>query len=150
MASSAPPSPKKCAPAWSRAPSSWSPAKAPERLRPTLPPRPPPRPQESRRPDPRGVLGFAWIDPRGAFGSAPYLKLIAVDTHKRSGGVGSALLAEFERRTLAIGKVWTLMVSDFNLRAIAFYEKHGYRKAGAIPGFAVDGIAEILMVKKKT
>ena len=99
---------------------------------------------------PCGVLGFAWIDPRGAFGSAPYLKLIAVDTHKRSGGVGSALLAEFERRTLAIGKVWTLMVSDFNLRAIAFYEKYGYYKAGAIPGFAVDGIAEILMVKKKT
>lgn len=98
----------------------------------------------------RGVLGFAWIDPRGAFGSAPYLKLIAVDTNKRSGGVGSALLAEFERRTLAIGRVWTLMVSDFNLGAVAFYEKHGYCKAGAIPGFAVDGIAEILMVKKKT
>ncbi|HWR10356.1 MAG TPA: GNAT family N-acetyltransferase [Rectinemataceae bacterium] len=105
---------------------------------------------ESRRPDPRGVLGFAWIDPRGAFGSAPYLKLIAVDTNKRSGGVGSALLAEFEKRTLAIGKVWTLMVSDFNLGAVAFYEKHGYCKAGAIPGFAVEGIAEILMVKKKT
>ena len=97
-----------------------------------------------------GVLGFAWIDPHGAFGSAPYLKLIAVDTNKRSGGVGSALLAEFERRTLAIGKVWTLMVSDFNLGAVAFYEKHGYCKAGAIPGFAVDGIAEVLMVKKKT
>lgn len=99
---------------------------------------------------PCGVLGFAWIDPRGAFGSAPYLKLIAVDPHKRSGGVGSALLAEFERRTRAIGKVWTLMVSDFNLRAAAFYEKHGYCKAGAIPGFAIDGVAEILMVKKKT
>jgi len=99
---------------------------------------------------PCGVLGFAWIDPRGAFGSAPYLKLIAVDANKRSGGVGSALLAEFERRTLAIGRVWTLMVSDFNLGAVAFYEKHGYCKAGAIPGFAVDGIAEVLMVKKKT
>lgn len=105
---------------------------------------------ENRCPAPCGILGFAWIDPRGAFGSAPYLKLIAVDTSRRSGGVGSALLAEFERRTLAIGRVWTLMVSDFNLGAVAFYEKHGYCKAGAIPGFAVDGIAEILMVKKKT
>lgn len=105
---------------------------------------------ESRCPDPGGILGFAWIDPRGAFGSAPYLKLIVVDTSRRSGGVGSALLAEYERRTTAIGKVWTLMVSDFNLGAVAFYEKHGYCKAGAIPGFAVDGIAEILMVKKKT
>jgi len=104
---------------------------------------------ESLRPDHRGILGFAWIDPRGAFDSAPYLKLIAVDTHKRSGGVGSALLAEFERRTRSIGRVWTLMVSDFNLGAVAFYEKHGYSKAGSIPDFAVDGIAELLMVKKK-
>lgn len=98
---------------------------------------------------PCDILGFAWIDPRGAFGSAPYLKLIAVDTQKRSGGVGSALLAEFERRTRSIGRVWTLMVSDFNLGAIAFYEKHGYSKAGSIPDFAVDGITELLMVKRK-
>ena len=97
----------------------------------------------------RDILGFAWIDPRGAFGSVPYLKLIAVDTHKRSGGVGSALLAEFEKRTLAIGRVWTLLVSDFNLGAIAFYEKQGYSRAGSISDFAVDGIAELLMVKKK-
>lgn len=95
------------------------------------------------------ILGFAWIDPRGGFGSAPYLKLIAVDSGKRSVGVGSALMAEFERRTEAIGKVWLLMVSDFNLHAIAFYEKHGYVKAGAIPDFAREGITELLMVKKK-
>ncbi len=103
----------------------------------------------SRGTAPGEVLGFAWIDPRGAFGSAPYLKLIAVDQHKRSGGVGSALLAEFEWRTRSIGKVWTLMVSDFNLGAIAFYEKHGYSKAGTIPDFAREGITEILMVKLK-
>jgi ribosomal protein S18 acetylase RimI-like enzyme len=94
-------------------------------------------------------LGFAWIDPRGAFGSAPYLKLIAVDGTRRSAGVGAALLAEYERRTATIGKVWTLMVSDFNVRAIAFYERHGYENAGKLRDFAREGIAEILMVKKK-
>jgi len=94
-------------------------------------------------------LGFAWIEPRGAFGSAPYLKLIAVDGTKRSSGVGSALLEAYERRTATVGRVWTLMVSDFNLRAIAFYEKHGYEKSGAIPGFSRKGITEIIMAKKK-
>ena len=94
-------------------------------------------------------LGFAWIDPRGAFGSAPYLKLIAVDGTKRSSGVGSALLEAYERRTATIGRVWTLMVSDFNLRAIAFYERHGYEKVGAIPDFSREGIAELLMTKQR-
>ena len=95
------------------------------------------------------ILGFAWIDPRGAFGSAPYLKLLAVDGEKRGAGVGRVLMAEFERRTAGVGRVWTLMVSDFNARAITFYEKLGYSRIGAIPGFAREGIAELLMVKKK-
>lgn len=97
----------------------------------------------------RGIEGFAWVQPKGAFGSAPYLKLIVVDEGLRSRGVGAALLAGFERRTEGVGRVWTLMVSDFNARAIAFYEKHGYAKAGEIPGFAREGITEILMVKPK-
>jgi len=95
------------------------------------------------------ILGFAWIDPRGAFGSAPYLKLIAVDEEARSGGVGAALLAEFERRAPEKARVLTLLVSDFNERAIAFYERHGFAKAGALPDFAVDGVTELLMTKRR-
>lgn len=93
--------------------------------------------------------GFAWIDPRGAFSSAPYLRLIAVDETRRGGGVGAALLAEFERRTAAVGRDYCLLVSDFNERAIAFYERHGYEKRGSLPDFARPGIAEILLVKKR-
>jgi len=93
--------------------------------------------------------GFAWIDPRGAFSSAPYLRLIAVDETRRGGGVGAALLAEFERRTAEVGRDYCLLVSDFNDRAIAFYERHGYERRGALPDFARPGIAEVLMVKKR-
>ncbi|NQT59932.1 MAG: GNAT family N-acetyltransferase [Bacteroidetes bacterium] len=95
------------------------------------------------------IAGFVWIDPRGAFSSAPYLRLIAVDKDIRGSGVGSALLQEFERRTAEIGRDFCLLVSDFNERAIAFYERHGYKKAGFLPDFACPGITEILMVKNR-
>jgi Beta-lactamase class C and other penicillin binding proteins len=96
-----------------------------------------------------GLLGFAWIDLRGAFSSAPYLRLIAVDEAKRGYGVGAALLEEFESRGACVGRDYCLLVSDFNVRAQAFYERHGYRKAGELPDFAVPGIAEVLMVKRR-
>lgn len=95
------------------------------------------------------LAGFAWVEPKGAFGSSPYLKLIAVDKTRRSGGAGAALLLEFERRTANIGRMWTLMVSDFNVGAIRFYQSHGYEKAGSLDGFAKAGITELLMVKKR-
>jgi ribosomal protein S18 acetylase RimI-like enzyme len=95
------------------------------------------------------VAGFAWVDPRGAFSSAPYLRLIAVDERIRGAGLGSALLGEFERLTRDVGRDWCLLVSDFNSAAIAFYEGCGYRKRGELPDFARPGITEILMVKPR-
>lgn len=93
--------------------------------------------------------GFAWLEPRGAFSSAPYLRLIAVAPSSRGAGVGSALLAEFERRGAPIGRDFCLLVSDFNTGAIEFYRRHGYRRVGELPDFARPGIAEILMVKSR-
>jgi len=95
------------------------------------------------------MAGFAWIDPRGAFSSAPYLRLIAVDASLRGSGVGAALLDEFEARTAAVGRDFCLLVSDFNEAAQRFYERHGYAKRGVLPDFARPGIAEVLMVKKR-
>ena len=66
------------------------------------------------------LAGFAWIDSRGAFSSAPYLRLIAVDESLRGAGTGAALLAEFETRTAGVGRDWCLLVSDFNVAAQAF------------------------------
>ena len=95
------------------------------------------------------IVGFAWIEPRGAFCWAPYLRLIAVAPDVRGGGIGGALLEEFERRTADVGRDWCLLVSDFNRRAIAFYVGHGYARAGELPDFARPGITEVLMVKRR-
>jgi ribosomal protein S18 acetylase RimI-like enzyme len=91
-------------------------------------------------------LGFARFHPRGVAGS-PYLASIAVDPAARSRGVGAALLAAGEARFA--GERWMfLCVSDFNPRARALYERHGYRPVGNLPDHVVDGRAEILMVKR--
>ena len=96
------------------------------------------------------VAGFAWIDPKGAFSTAPYLRLIAVDSRLGSAGIGSALLREFEARTWPVGRDYCLLVSDFNEKAIRFYAKHGYTKVGVLVDFVRPGINEIIMSKKRT
>jgi predicted GNAT family acetyltransferase len=95
------------------------------------------------------IVGFAWVDPRGAFSSAPYLRLIAVAPGKRGSGLGSLLLGEFEHRTLSAGRDFCLLVSDFNAAAIAFYERHGYIRRGELPDFACRGVAEVIMAKPR-
>ena len=95
------------------------------------------------------VLGFAWVDPRGAFSSAPYLRLIVVASSARGFGIGEALLAEFEARTAKVGRDYCLLVSDFNEKAQTFYERHGYRRVGSLADFAKKGIDEVIMVKPR-
>ena len=95
------------------------------------------------------LAGFVWMDRRGAFSSAPYLRLVAVDGSLRGSGVGASLLEEFERRGAEVGRDFCLLVSDFNEAAQAFYERHGYRKVGELPDFAREGIAEVFMVKRR-
>ncbi len=41
-----------------------------------------------------------------------------------------------------------LCVSSFNGRARALYERHGYRTVGELADYVVDGLSEILMVKR--
>jgi ribosomal protein S18 acetylase RimI-like enzyme len=95
------------------------------------------------------IVGFAWVDPKGCFSSAPYLRLIAVDEHCRGHKIGSLLLEAFERQTQYVGRDFILLVSDFNEQAIHFYEKNGYKKRGELSDFVIQGVNEIMMVKKR-
>jgi len=61
---------------------------------------------------------------------------LAVAPEKQRRGVASTLLAAALERVVAAGakSVW-LEVRESNQEAIAFYERHGFRRAGRRPGY---------------
>jgi ribosomal protein S18 acetylase RimI-like enzyme len=72
---------------------------------------------------------------------------VAVVENEQGRGVGKALLDATEARYPTARFVF-LCVSDFNARARALYERHGYRLVGTLPDYVVDGHAELLMAKR--
>ena len=93
--------------------------------------------------------GFFYYIPKGAFHGFPYLHIIAVKEEYRGKGIGAALLDRFESIAFEKADKVFLVVADFNPDAKRFYEKHGYRQAGEIPGLYRPGITEYLMMKGK-
>lgn len=95
------------------------------------------------------VRGFAWYVAHGGFNRSGYLKLLGVDQEARGSGIGGALLAYVERKTLDDGQCdLLLLVSDFNVAAQHFYQAHGYRQAGALADYVRPGIAELIYHKR--
>lgn len=92
--------------------------------------------------------GLMIVDQGGFCGEYHYLALLCVKEEFRSQGVGAWLLSQFERMGREDGKrKATLMVSDFNDRAFAFYKRNGYYEVGMIPNAVINGISEHLMFK---
>jgi len=75
--------------------------------------------------------------------------LLATRMGWESMGIGSALLEEFTRRSLARGVMAiTLEVRVSNVRAIRFYQRRGFILAGIIPNFYQDGTSGYYMRKE--
>jgi len=91
------------------------------------------------------VAGFAVITLQGVLSG--YLQTLAVSSGHRGRGVGAALLARVEARVFTEKPNVFLFVSGFNHAAQRFYETHGYRLVGELPGFLVAGQSERLMWK---
>lgn len=90
--------------------------------------------------------GFAWCVPGGAFGRTDYLRLIGVRPDCAGHGVGAALLSEVEAHATSNDLI--LLVSDFNRDAQRFYRRLGYRKVGAIPGYVLPDVTELIFRKR--
>jgi ribosomal protein S18 acetylase RimI-like enzyme len=92
--------------------------------------------------------GFAWCMPGGAFGRGAYLRLIGVHPEWAGAGLGSALLAHVEAAAHPRFRDIFLLVSDFNVEAQRFYQRHGYQQVGALAGFVLPDVIECIYWKR--
>ena len=94
------------------------------------------------------VIGFCWFIERGAFNRAGYIQLIGIDPARQGNGVGRALLSAAEELSFAAGREMFLTVSDFNHSAQNFYRRMGYEQVGALPGFVLSDVTELIYRKR--
>jgi GNAT superfamily N-acetyltransferase len=92
--------------------------------------------------------GFAWCMPRGAFGRSAYLRWIGVRDDQTGTGLGTALLRHVEQAAADFAPDMILLVSDFNHDAQRFYERAGYRQVGALPGYVLPDVTELIFWKR--
>lgn len=92
--------------------------------------------------------GLAWFLRSGTLGMGGYLRLIAVAPEATGGGSGARLLRAFEAEVARESRHAFLLVSDFNRDAQRFYERHGYARAGELPGLVLPEVAEVLYWKR--
>ena len=94
------------------------------------------------------VVGFVWCEARGAFARSGYIPLIGVAEGHRGSGVGAALLAQAEAFLARFSRDVFLLVSDFNVAAQRFYQRHGYVRVGALPDYVIPGVTEYIYWKR--
>jgi GNAT superfamily N-acetyltransferase len=91
---------------------------------------------------------LAWFQRGGTLGVGGYLRLLAVSAEATGEGIGAALLAAFEAEVARESRHAFLLVSDFNEGAQRFYERHGWARAGALPGLVLPDVVELVYWKR--
>ncbi|MBN8635922.1 MAG: GNAT family N-acetyltransferase [Anaerolineae bacterium] len=92
------------------------------------------------------AVGLAWCVPKGGFGRSAYLRMLGVRPDQAGAGVGAALLSALEA-TVASHDLF-LLTSDFNVDAQRFYQRQGYEQIGAIPGYVLPDVTELIYRKR--
>jgi ribosomal protein S18 acetylase RimI-like enzyme len=99
------------------------------------------------RPPGEPPLGLAWVIGSRILTGAAYLRLLLVAEGHQGSGLGARLLAAAEAGARASANHLVLLVTTDNQGARRFYERHGYRHVGDLPGFALPGLDEALYHK---
>lgn len=88
------------------------------------------------------------VSVRSPWLKGPYLELLALLPKAQGQGIGANILAWFEQEALKAGarNLW-VCASSFNMRALRFYERHGFEQVATLPGLVADGYDEILLRK---
>src|SRR5262249_16186050 len=92
--------------------------------------------------------GLAWFHTSGTFAMGGYLRLLAVVAGAERRGAGAALLAEFERRVAEARRHAFLLVSEYNIDAQRFYERHGYARVGSLARLLLPDVDELIYWKR--
>jgi ribosomal protein S18 acetylase RimI-like enzyme len=92
------------------------------------------------------AVALAWCVRRGAFGRSAYLKLLGVRPDHAGSGIGALLLDQLEASVSSADLF--LLASDFNHGARRFYERQGYEQIGAIPGYVLPDVTELIYRKR--
>jgi ribosomal protein S18 acetylase RimI-like enzyme len=79
----------------------------------------------------------------------PYLQFLGLLPAFQAQGIGSAVLGWFEThgREACAQNLW-VVASEFNDRALSFYEKHGFRRVTPLADLVAEGCSEILLRKR--
>jgi ribosomal protein S18 acetylase RimI-like enzyme len=94
------------------------------------------------------ACGFAWCLREGAFGRSTYLRILGVQASHTGLGIGAVLLSHAEQTAAETTDALFLLVSDFNVEAQRFYQRQGYHHIGAIPGYVLPDITELIYWKR--
>ena len=79
----------------------------------------------------------------------PYLQFLGILPPYQNHGIGSSVLDWFEKqaREVSAQNLW-VAASEFNTRALSFYERHGYGRVAVLTDLVVEGSSEILLRKR--
>jgi GNAT superfamily N-acetyltransferase len=94
------------------------------------------------------VVGVAWLSfAQRMLNGAAYLRLLLVDEHAHGQGVGRQLLNAVEQVARDRANHLYLLATIDNVAARGFYERHGYRHVGDLPGLVWPDLDEALYHK---
>ena len=86
-------------------------------------------------------IRFPWLE-------GPYLELLALLPQAQDRGIGKTIMAwlEVTARRHEARNLW-VCASSSNAKALRFYERHGFKAVGTLPGLVAEGYEEILLRK---
>jgi GNAT superfamily N-acetyltransferase len=95
------------------------------------------------------LTGMAWLclAPR-ILGGAAYLRLLLVADEAQGQGLGADLLQALETHARQTANHCYLLTTTDNAAARRFYERHGYRHVGDLPGLVWPDLDEALYHKR--
>jgi ribosomal protein S18 acetylase RimI-like enzyme len=94
------------------------------------------------------LAGFAVLSD-GTFGDHGYIRLFGIRQELTGRGIGTRLLAAVEALFVQrqVQRAF-LLCTDWNTGAQVFYERHGYKRVGALPEWLEAGVDQLIYVKR--